>query len=81
MSKIVTTEVNERRHRVIIDRHELKRIVSAAVCEQLGIRLGARGQSMEFQFRDETEGSPAYRVGTGVIVDVVENLMPVAEAA
>lgn len=81
MSKIVTTEVNERRHRVIIDRHELKRIVAAAVCEQLGIRPGAHGQSIDFKFQDETEGSPAYRVGTGVIVDVVENLMPMdAEA-
>lgn len=80
MSKIVTTEVNERRHRVIIDRHELKRIVAAAVCEQLGIRPGARGQSM-FEFKDETEGSPAYKVGTGCIVDVVENMVPMDEPA
>lgn len=76
MSKIITTEVNERRHRVIMDRHELKRIVAAAVCEQLGIRPGARGQSMDFQFKDETEGSPSYKVGTGCIVDVVEDLRP-----
>lgn len=81
MSKIVTTEVNERRHRVIIDRHELKRIVGEAVAKELGIVLGAPRQSMDFEFKDETEGSPAYRVGTGVIIDVVENLMPIdAEA-
>lgn len=77
MSRIITTEVNERRHRVIIDRHELKRIVAAAVCEQLGIRPGAHGQTMDFEFKDETEGSPSYKVGTGCIVDVVENLLPI----
>lgn len=33
MSRIVTKEVNERRHRVTIDRHELKRIVGEAVAK------------------------------------------------
>lgn len=76
MSKIVTTEVNERRHRVIIDRHELKRIVGEAVAKEIGIRHAARGQTWDFTFKDETEGSPGYNVGTGCIVDVVEDLKP-----
>lgn len=81
MSKIITSEVNERRHRVIIDRHELKRIVGGAIAKELGIRHAAHGQTWDFSFKDEMEGSPAYKVGTGCIVEVVEDLMPQVERA
>lgn len=76
MSRIVTSELNERRHRVIIDRHELKRIVGEAIAKELGIRHAAPGQTWDFDFKDDTEGSPGYKVGTGCIVDVVEDLKP-----
>lgn len=81
MSRIITSEVNERRHRVMIDRHELKRIVGEAVAKELGIRHAALGQTWDFSFKDETEGSPGFKVGTGCIVDVVEDLMPQGEQA
>jgi len=58
MSKIVTSEVNERRHRVIIDRHDLKHIVGEAIAKELGIRHAAPGQTWDFSFKDEMEGSP-----------------------
>lgn len=63
MSRIVTSEVNERRHRIIIDRHELKRIVGEAVAKELGIRHAASSQTWNFDFKDETEGSPGTRSG------------------
>ncbi|MER9937437.1 hypothetical protein [Mesorhizobium sp. M0088] len=81
MSQIITNEINERRHRVIIDRHELKRIIAAAICSQLGIKPGAPGQTMDFKFQDEMEGSPGYKVGVGCIVDIVEDLLPQPQAA
>jgi len=74
MARVHSSEVHERRHRVIIDRHELKRIVADAVARELGIGLSRPGVTMDFEFRDETEGSPRYKVGVGVIVDVVEDL-------
>ncbi|MGN6144425.1 MAG: hypothetical protein ACTHOP_12630 [Mesorhizobium sp.] len=83
MSKIITTEVNERRHRVIMDRHELKRMI----CEAVALRLIEEGATtatevseptftFKVEFRDETEGSPGYKVGVGIIVNVVEDLKP-----
>lgn len=83
MSTIVTREINERRHHVIIGRHELKRIICEAVALRL-IREGATPATeiseptftFEVEFKDETEGSPGYKVGTGCIVDVVEDLRP-----
>jgi len=62
MSKIITSEVNERRHRVIIDRHELKRIVGEAVAKELGIRHAAarRGIShsrMRLKARPDTRSA------------------------
>lgn len=74
MSKIVTTEVNERRHRVTIDRHELKRIVVDAVLQQMGRTYCPKTMEVKVEFEDETEGSPSYKVGTGCIVYVVEDL-------
>ncbi|MGB3834471.1 MAG: hypothetical protein WA975_21705 [Mesorhizobium sp.] len=73
MARVFSSEVHQRRHRVVIDRHELKRIVADAVARELGIDLDA-GAEMIFEFRDETEGSPGYKVGVGVTVDVVEDL-------
>ncbi len=74
MARVRSTEVHERRHRVIFDRHELGRIVAEAVAKELGIIPTKPGLGMKFSFEDETEGSPGYKVGTGVIVDVVEDL-------
>lgn len=81
MSKIITTEVNERRHRVIIDRHELKRIITDAVLAQLGKEFCPKTMDMKVEFKDETEGSPVYKVGTGCIVDMVEDLVPQPSSA
>jgi hypothetical protein len=81
MSRVVTNVINERRHRVLIDRHELKRIVGEAVAKEIGIRHAAPGQTWDFNFKDETEGSPAYKVGTGCIVDVIEDMGPQAGPA
>ena len=74
MARVNSREIHERRQRVIFDRHELKRIVAEAVAKELGISPGNPGLKMEFDFKDETEGSPGYKVGTGCIVDVVEDL-------
>jgi len=80
MSKATTTEVHERKHRRPIDRRELERIVGDAVLAELGIRC-APWVKVTIRFEDQTEGSPAYRVGTRAVVDVIEDLMPqVAEA-
>lgn len=79
MSKVVTTEVNERRHRVLLNRHELKKIVADAVLKEIGVRRSGT-VDVTIKFQDETEGSPAYRVGTQCIVDVVEDFLPQVEA-
>ncbi len=73
MSKIVTTEISERRHRVLIDRHELETLVVGAVLQHLGIQAGD-GVAISFKTQGETEGSPGYKVGVGCIVEVTQDL-------
>ena len=80
MNKLHSTEVHERRHRRILNRHELESIISNIVHHEIRDAHGADDDvvSVDYKltFEDETEGSPSYKVGTRCIVDVVERLKP-----
>lgn len=79
MSKLNTTEVHERQHRRIFDRHELESIISNWVHHEIADqKLGGEVEAVDYKltFEDETAGSPPYKVGTRLIVDVIERLKP-----
>jgi hypothetical protein len=79
MSKLNTSEVHERRHRRIFDRHELESIITNWVHHEIAdMNLAGEVKAVDFKltFEDETEGSPGYKVGTKCIVDVIEKLEP-----
>ena len=78
MNKLHTKEVHERRHRRILNRHELESIISNMVHHEIRDEHGSDDDVVavdyKLTFEDETEGSPGYKVGTRCIVDVVEVL-------
>lgn len=77
-----TTEVHERKHRIVIDHKALAEVVAKAAAQMVEFgkpRIGAKGTEWKVEFEDATEGSPAYRVGTKAIVTIVEDLLPQVE--
>lgn len=79
MSILNTKEIHERRHRRIFDMRELESIISNAVHHEIADQnLGGEVKAVDYKltFEDQTEGSPAYKVGTRCIVDVIEVLLP-----
>lgn len=78
MSKLNSKEVHERRHRRILNRHELESIIGHMVHHEIRDEFGPDDDvdavDYKLTFEDETEGSPGYKVGTRCIVDVVERL-------
>lgn len=69
-----TTLIHTKVHRVFIDRHELKEIVIKAISDSIGIEL-TESVEIKFDIKEETEGSPAYKVGYGCVVVITENLI------
>lgn len=74
--KFNATEVHERRHRVLLDRHQLQGVVTEAVCKEIGVSPKRAGVTVTIKFEDATEGSPSYKVGTKAVIDVVEDMLP-----
>lgn len=78
MTKLHTKTVHERRVRRILSRHELESIIGNMVHHEIRDEFGPDDDvdavDYKLTFEDETEGSPAYKVGTRCIVDVVERL-------
>lgn len=80
MNKLHSNEVHERRHRRVLNRHELESIIGNVVHHEIRDEFGpdvdVDAVDYKLTFEDETEGSPGYKVGTRCIVDVVERLKP-----
>lgn len=79
MAELNTKEVHERRHRRIMDRHELESILTNWVHHEIAdLKLPGTVRAVDYKlkFEDETEGSLGYKVGTRVIIDVTEALEP-----
>lgn len=74
-------ELHVRKCRVVIERRELEAIIKDHVLKATGFMGTATNVTL--QFPDATEGSPAYRVGTKCIADLVEDQtqLPRAEAS
>ena len=79
MIKAISTEAHARSHRILIDHKDLETLVAKAAAEHVEFnkpKIGRPGVTFKVTFEDETEGSPAYRVGTKAIVVISEDLMP-----
>lgn len=78
MSRLNSKEVHERRHRRILNRHDLESIISNMVHHEIRDEFGpdsdVEAVDYKLTFEDVTEGSPSYKVGTRCIVDVIEKL-------
>lgn len=78
MTKLHSKVIHERRVRRILDRRELESIIGHIVHHEIRDEFGpdhdVEAVDYKLTFEDETEGSPAYKVGTRCIVDVVERL-------
>lgn len=72
--RIGLNEIHERRHRAIIDRHQLIDLVARAVLEEAGLEPNQKNLKISVKFEAVEEGSPAYKVGTKAVVDIVEDL-------
>lgn len=69
------TETHERKAVRLFDRHELARILADLVAAEVGMPTGQRDDvKVEVRFEDQTEGSPAYKVGTRAVVTVTQTL-------
>lgn len=75
MADIRSTYINERQVKVFMDRHELQRVVREYALKQVGYDPEAKNLTVTVKFEDETEGSPSYRVGTKVQVEITEALL------
>lgn len=53
-----------------LDRAALERCVIEAVAKEAKVNLRRRDLSTKIEFRDATEGSPAYRVGQTAFVTI-----------
>ncbi|HEY4547810.1 MAG TPA: hypothetical protein VIG90_15510 [Pedomonas sp.] len=78
--KIIEDVKHERTHRVLLDRRALKQAISEWVESKLGIAASGAGVSVNIHFETETEGSPAYSVGTCAEVCIIRDLRTVNPA-
>lgn len=67
-------ETHTRSARIVIAQKDLIRLARAEAIAQCGI-TDSDAVEVSIRFEDETAGSPPYKVGTMVIVDVVEDQM------
>lgn len=74
MTKVITTEVHQRTHRRTLDKSELERVLVDYLSREVGVLSSLL--SVKVTFDDETQGSPAYTVGTKATVVLVEDLTP-----
>lgn len=72
--KIVEDVKHEQTHRVLLDRHALKQAICEWVESRLSIPASGAGIEVNIHFDKETEGSPAYSVGTKAEVRIVRDL-------
>ena len=63
--------IHVRTVRMVIERHELERMVMLAAIAEAGFNVAATKAVVRFE--DVTEGSPSYKVGTYCTVDLTEN--------
>ncbi|AWN55052.1 hypothetical protein [Methylobacterium sp. 17Sr1-1] len=75
MADIRSTYIHERQVKCFIDRHELERVVREHALRQAGYDPAAKNLTVKVKFEDDTEGSPSYKVGTKVRVEIVEALL------
>ena len=66
-------ESHVRECRILLDRKTLEGIVRAYAMQQVGFYKDAT--TAKISFPDATEGSPAYKVGTECVIDLVEDQM------
>ena len=64
------TIVHEKRLVRTYDWVEIKRLLTAAACREGGMP----NATASVTYREETEGSPGYRIGFSVTVELVEDL-------
>jgi hypothetical protein len=69
-------EVHEKKTTVRLDKDQLRDLILDA----LGFRHQRAGVDAKISFEEQTEGSPAYRVGMKATVVVTEDLRPQAIA-
>lgn len=74
--KFNAKEVHERRHFVTIDRHQLIALITEAVCKEIGVKSNRAGVSVTVKLEAVEEGSPAYKVGTRAVIEVIEDMLP-----
>lgn len=67
------TETHQRTIRRSFGRHELPSLLEGAVLTECPGHEG-RSRKVEIRFEDETEGSPAYKVGTKATVTITIDL-------
>lgn len=58
----------------VINRHELAAMLASRVADIDGVKIGDPGVTFKVTFRDATEGSPSYKVGTEAVVVVTVSL-------
>ena len=73
MTQARITETHERTIVRTFGRHELSSLLEAAVLTECAGHEGLK-RKVEVRFEDETEGSPAYRVGTKATVTIKVDL-------
>lgn len=72
--KPVMKEEHFRRGVFVIDWRDMKRLAIAEAMSRAGLTdLGRVGTAVRYE--DATEGSPPYRIGTKMIVTLIEDLM------
>ena len=76
MTEPTVHETHTRTARRIFDRHELMTMLGNAVAAEAGMP-GAHDPAIKVkvEFQDQTEGSPAYKVGTKAIVTIEHDLL------
>lgn len=78
MSKPIIKETHVRTCRVVIERHQLEKLVKDHAMALAGFFPSVT--TAKISFPDATEGSPAYRVGTYCTVDLEEDQMQIPRA-
>lgn len=73
---ITDREVHRRTITAQFNRCEVIEVLTRAAIDQAGIKSLPTGSDVKVTFEDETEGSPAYRVGTKAKVVITIDLAP-----
>lgn len=78
--KIDAKLTHKRETRVVIDRHELRKIIAEHARKGAGLprceddEAGAWPTTAKVTLEDETEGSPSYVVGTKAVIVLTEDM-------